>query len=410
MNKKVIVSLAVIGIVAAVAIGATIAYFSDTETSANNIFTAGTIDLSIDHKYQTYNGIDCHTCDINLVSDTTNMVVSKNGQPVTTPWNAKAVAQPYNIRWTAQNDSKFAGTGATWIWAHEPILPEDVTNTVTYTFQKEFIWDGDFTGAEVSFSAGSDNNVLAYVNTCLVGSHTTDTGTPEGQYAYQTPKTFTVPAECINKGGANNVLKFEVTNVGQASGNPGGLLYVFKIDGNCSENYQLGSHCNLWNEKELTSADKFWTFDDIKPGDWGTDLISLHVKSNDAKVCSYLTNATGILGDGINVFAWADDGDGIYDNGENEIYKGPISGFTGKMYDSTIAGNSTAYMGIAWCAGSVEGAQAVAVDHLNSAGTCSPVTMGNEYQGKTFSSDFGFYAVQERHNSEYKCPGTMPTE
>ncbi len=43
--KKIILSLAIVGIVGAVAIGGTIAYFSDTETSTGNTFTAGTLDL-----------------------------------------------------------------------------------------------------------------------------------------------------------------------------------------------------------------------------------------------------------------------------------------------------------------------------------------------------------------------------
>lgn len=48
MNKKIILSLAVIGVVAAIAVGGTVAYFSDTETSTGNTFTAGSIDLKVD--------------------------------------------------------------------------------------------------------------------------------------------------------------------------------------------------------------------------------------------------------------------------------------------------------------------------------------------------------------------------
>jgi len=55
MNKKILISLSVIGAVAAIAVGGTIAYFSDTETSTGNTFTAGAIDLKIDSK-ATYNG------------------------------------------------------------------------------------------------------------------------------------------------------------------------------------------------------------------------------------------------------------------------------------------------------------------------------------------------------------------
>ena len=46
--KKIIISLAVIGVVSAVVIGGTIAYFSDTETSSNNIIQTGTVDIEID--------------------------------------------------------------------------------------------------------------------------------------------------------------------------------------------------------------------------------------------------------------------------------------------------------------------------------------------------------------------------
>lgn len=45
MNKRILISLSVIAAVAAIAIGGTVAYFSDTETSTGNTFTAGSIDL-----------------------------------------------------------------------------------------------------------------------------------------------------------------------------------------------------------------------------------------------------------------------------------------------------------------------------------------------------------------------------
>ena len=45
--KKILLSLAIIGVAAAVVVGATSAYFSDTETSSGNTFTAGTIDLTL---------------------------------------------------------------------------------------------------------------------------------------------------------------------------------------------------------------------------------------------------------------------------------------------------------------------------------------------------------------------------
>jgi len=56
MNKKIIISLGIIGLAAAIAIGATTAFFSDTETSTGNLFTAGGIDLKIDNESY-YNGV-----------------------------------------------------------------------------------------------------------------------------------------------------------------------------------------------------------------------------------------------------------------------------------------------------------------------------------------------------------------
>lgn len=48
--KKIIISLAMIAAVGAIVVGATTAYFSDTETSSGNTFTAGSIDMKVDSK------------------------------------------------------------------------------------------------------------------------------------------------------------------------------------------------------------------------------------------------------------------------------------------------------------------------------------------------------------------------
>ena len=46
--KKFFLSVFVLGLASVMAIGATTAYFSDTETSSDNTFTAGTLDLKLD--------------------------------------------------------------------------------------------------------------------------------------------------------------------------------------------------------------------------------------------------------------------------------------------------------------------------------------------------------------------------
>src|SRR3989344_5455795 len=48
-----------------------------------------------------------------------------------------------------------------------------------------------------------------------------------------------------------------------------------------------------WALKDLVpSVDKFWNFDDIKPGDYGENTISMHVKKTDAWLCLDFSNLT----------------------------------------------------------------------------------------------------------------------
>lgn len=56
--KKVLLSLLSVGVVAGVAVLATGAFFSDTETSTGNTFTAGELDLQVDNECH-YNGAPC---------------------------------------------------------------------------------------------------------------------------------------------------------------------------------------------------------------------------------------------------------------------------------------------------------------------------------------------------------------
>lgn len=54
--KKILISLSIIGVVAAIVIGGTYAYFSDTTTSTGNIFRAGTLDIDVEGENFTWTG------------------------------------------------------------------------------------------------------------------------------------------------------------------------------------------------------------------------------------------------------------------------------------------------------------------------------------------------------------------
>jgi len=53
--KKILLSLSMIGVLASVVVMSTGAFFSDTETSTGNTFTAGAVDLKVDSKCHYYN-------------------------------------------------------------------------------------------------------------------------------------------------------------------------------------------------------------------------------------------------------------------------------------------------------------------------------------------------------------------
>ena len=63
--KKILVSFSIIGVVSVMAVGATVAYFQDVETSTGNTLTAGTIDLKIDLQCEDQQGCDFSLRDLN---------------------------------------------------------------------------------------------------------------------------------------------------------------------------------------------------------------------------------------------------------------------------------------------------------------------------------------------------------
>src|SRR3989344_3792806 len=89
----------------------------------------------------------------------------------------------------------------------------------------------------------------------------------------------------------------------------------------------------------------FFDFDDLKPGDYGEDTISIHVATNDAYACvdtrldsdddnsstepelvdeTPYTPDDGELAEAIDFLWWVDDGDNVLEEGENTLPSGPL--------------------------------------------------------------------------------------
>ena len=422
--KKTIISLGVVGVIAAIAIGATFAYFNDTEKSTGNILVAGIMDLKVDHTKQVYNGVDCKTCSITLISDSSNMVVAKNGAAVT-PYPAVYVGSNtgwIHPAWTAQQDPDLLAAGAKWIWEADPTKQEDTTQDVTYTFRKSFEWWGPITGSDLWFGVGSDNSVEVWLNGIKVGENT-------GEYGYKKESMLHIPGAAItgNVQQGNNVLEFVIKNWALANGspetNPAGLIYKFFIDGQCEDSY-FKTHCQLWGEKDLAEGDHFYDFVDVKPGDNGVNVISFKVYDNDAHACLYLENIDdqendnispekkagdtsvpqGELSQFLKAFAWTDNNqNGKYEPLAGETVKyGPDQPLTQEMIQLLLNGaGPTQYLGVAWCAGT----QAVDVNGIIS---CSGFGMSNIAQTDSVKADLVAYSEQYRNNENFDCKNLKP--
>src|SRR3989344_1174208 len=218
----------------------------------------------------------------------------------------------------------------------------------------------------------------------------------------------------------------------------------------------VASPNTTWTMRNLT-VEKFFDFEDIKPGDIGEDTISLHVDNNDAYLCADVTLTSnnentlvdpesddgddttgtngGELAQQVNFAWWADDGDNVLEEGENLLPGGPLGNLaigattTVTLADSvsniwtgqggTIPGASQRYIVKPWCLGTITPAP-VAQDGSGNNGENGPLDRGtgficdgslanNTAQTDSLTADVAFRAVQSRNNSRFLCtPSTAP--
>ncbi len=388
--KRLTLSLATLVAVGTIVAGGTIAYYSDTETSEGNVFTAGNVDLKVDHTRQTYNGVDCQTCSVLIYSDSSNQVVAKDGDDSIDPF-AAVYPDEHADDWADEFGN------AKWIWGEEERpAPEDDTS---YTFEKTFDWWGPVADVTLTMEIAADDDYEVLLNGDPVADDTD---------AWQGTEVITLDADDIVQG--ENTLQFVVENSG---GWYAGLLYELEITReNCEEGVgDFQSACMLWNETDLDDSHKFWTFGDIKPGDWGTNVVSLHVYDNDAYLCLEAFDEDGAetedgnIGNYINVLSWLDkEGTGEFNQEDGDVELGTNAlgqGGTlaslepGDDHGEYLAGTSTEYVTLAWCAGDIS------LDEGNI--SCDGSSVSNDAQGTSFYAGLMAYVEQTRNNDEFSC-------
>ena len=450
MNKKLIISLSIIGAVAAVAIGATVAYFNDVETSTGNIFTAGTMDLKVDHKYAMYDGNECLE---NCVEDTNTDLIQNGSFEVpevtdsakwetfvngsadlawTVEWESTQTTYVYNGQtynrptaalveyqegvngWTTPYGDQWTELDSDWFGPSSPVSGEPAlvkiyqnVPTTPGTQYKLHYW---FSARPANGGGGNgtaDNELKVRIDGNKVADRTLSNGTNQ-----------TVWNEYVETFTATNVTtKVEFAAAGTANSLGIFLDNVSLHPMTCT--YQItGGTCTLWTEKDLGAGDYYWHFGDVKPGDYGTNIISMHVYNNDAYACLIAHNlqdiennvldpeitagddvasTTGELSQFLTAFVWVDSNqNNTYDNGEDILY-GPNAPLTNinTMTRIPLTATTTAYVGVAWCFGT----QTVDGSGIHCSGT------GNQdiAQTDSFQSYFTVYAEQQRNNENFSC-------
>ena len=199
---------------------------------------------------------------------------------------------------------------------------------------------------------------------------------------------------------------------------------------------------------DLDDGFLFFDFTDLKPDDEGEDTISIHVQ-NDAYACMDLTLTSnddvssndpelevdeqdlpgdawdGELAQALEFFWWADDGDNVYETGENDLSSGVQSlynlatstgAFSITLADSEgnawggeepLPANDTVYIAKAWCFGTL---QMTALPEGDGGPQerpgfvdCDGVELENGTQTDMSELTIMFRAEQARHNEDFLC-------
>ncbi len=142
MNRKLIMSIGMLVFMAAVVAGGTGAFFSDTETSTGNTFTAGAIDLTVDSEAH-YNGSICTLGDWDDEEDT----------PMTGRWvggDEYPVGLPCTGTWEATD------LGAKTFFSYTDVKPGDEgENTISLHVTSNPAW----ACIDVSLTKNDDNGI-----------------------------------------------------------------------------------------------------------------------------------------------------------------------------------------------------------------------------------------------------------
>jgi len=453
MSKKALISLSTIGLVSALVVGGTIAYFNDTETSTDNILVAGEMDLKVDHTLAFYNDLFCYEGDLVSQCDIGNLL--KNGsfespvvgggagwdifpsgtpgfdwtvewtdevpltynshdrpEPALTEYHFGVLGTPADGNQYAELDSDWDGPGGSInnepasvkIYQYVPTIPGQEYEISFYYSPRQNTNIGD-------------NHLEVYWG----GNEIYDLQETPGSSLDWDQYTVTTTAS-----GYSTKVEFRDAAVAPYVNSLGVLLDGVVVRAiNCPEQQELvGFPCGTLFPETDIEDEKFFNFEDVKAGDYGRNVISFHVYDNDAWACLLIhdqddqenelidpeaeagdeTENEGELSKYLDVFAWRDDNNnGIYEPpSETAIAEGTLDSLESiNLYDSladegVLVACEIKFVGLAWCAGELN----VEADGEIS---CDGSSMLDDAQTDTFEASLTAYAEQIRNNPDFDC-------
>lgn len=178
------------------------------------------------------------------------------------------------------------------------------------------------------------------------------------------------------------------------------------------------NNMQAWKPTDLTE-EKFFDFEDLKPGDNGRDTIKIKVGTNPAWVCAEVkvtedlemdltnpetkirdTDATGELDEELYIKFFADaDCDGAQDENDATLVDWTLFANVGKFALADKTHGSAFQPGVEtcvtknWCFGTVNPTN----------GACDGSQIGNRSQTDKLVADIALEAIQTRHNDNFYC-------
>jgi predicted ribosomally synthesized peptide with SipW-like signal peptide len=425
--KKIIISLSIIAAVAAIGIGATVALFSDTETSAGNIFVAGSLDLKVDAGDAYYNGLECG-----------------DGVWTCEPWADQVVAFDQGVRkdGTAvrvarSNPSAALGPAQT---AGNPsdagFVESDFTSLgfyhlgfegwITLKFDNIAVNNPgmDIRVYEVTGGSYPDEKAIVEVSQDGVTWYTLGTAIRDEDFDLDAVGLPWV--KYVRVTDDSDLAPFELT----ADGFDLDAVRALNCGSDPTVGSMIGQECDgSWDLADL-DEETFFNFGDIKPGDFGKNNISFHLDDNDGWVCLIPHNlvdaennridpeveagdptdgtvTNGELSQEINAIAWNDnDNDGYFEPnlGETVLYNGTFFNLFNNNLPiadsetgSPLTATTTKWIGLAWCAGGIT------YDNTWGLVSCDGSLMTDQSQTDSITASLSAYAEQQRNNPNFQC-------